>query len=202
MRYAPQLFVNNKRWARERTQVDPEFFTRLCGLQAPDYMWIGCADSRVPANEIVGLAPGEMFVHRNIANIVPTTDVNCHSVVQYAVDTLGVEHIIVCGHYECGGVRAALGPAVAEPLESWLQHLRMVVDAHRAELDALPDEAARWRRLCELNVLAQVRQVGSLAMVRRAWDRGQKLYVHGWIYDLHDGLLRDLGATLASDVVS
>ena len=195
MRFLPRLFENNRSWAAARVASDPDFFERLCGLQAPEHLWIGCADSRVPANEIVGLAPGEMFVHRNIANVVAPDDSNCLSVLQYAVDVLKIRHIIVCGHYGCGGVQAAFGPPLELPLESWLQHVRAVRRAHADELASLPDESARMRRLCELNVRAQVRAVCRVPTVVDAWERGQNLAVHGWVYDLHDGLLRDLGVS-------
>ena len=198
MRLLPQLFANNRDWAAAQTRRDPRFFERLCAIQRPDHLWIGCADSRVPANEIVGLAPGELFVHRNVANIVRPDDRNCLSVVQYAVDVLRISHIIVCGHYNCGGIQAAFGPATSEPLEGWIAHVRAVRAAHAAELDALPDDAARWQRLCELNVMAQVRVVCGLAPVAQAWERGQPLAVHGWIYDLRDGLLRDLEVSVGT----
>ncbi len=193
MRRLAELFANNRAWATRQTHQDPLFFSRLCELQAPDFLWIGCSDSRVPANEIVGLAPGEMFVHRNVANVVAPDDTNCAAVLQYAVEALGVEHVIVCGHYGCGGVEAALGTAALHgPLERWLSHVRSVSSAHTLELDRLPEPEARWRRLCELNVMAQVEAVTRIPSVRDAWRRGQELAVHGWIYDLHDGLLRDL----------
>jgi carbonic anhydrase len=197
MRSLPQLFASNRAWAASQTASDPAFFERLVGIQRPAYLWIGCADSRVPANEIVGLAPGELFVHRNVANVVAAQDPNGLSVLQYAVDVLKVRHLIVCGHYGCGGVGAALGPAAAPPLEDWLAHVRAVRRAHAAELDALPDHDARWHRLCELNVAGQVRTLAATATVHGAWARHQPLDLHGWIYDLHDGLLRDLGVSLA-----
>jgi carbonic anhydrase len=195
-----KLLENNRRWAEKHVAADPQFFTRLCDLQAPDYLWIGCADSRVPANEIVGLAPGEMFVHRNVGNVVAPEDANCLSVVQYAVDVLKIKHIIVTGHYGCGGVQAAFGPPLDLPLESWLQHIRAVRRAHEDELKALADDAARGRRLCELNVATQVRAVCRVATVQDAWSRGHSLAVHGWIYDLHDGLLRDLNVSVEGGV--
>src|SRR5579871_4064019 len=151
-----RLLENNAAWAARMVEGDPQFFTRLQGQQTPEYLWIGCADSRVPANEIVGLAPGELFVHRNVANLVSPDDANCAAVVQYAVEVLSVKHIIVCGHYRCGGVEAALGGPSRGAVEVWLNHLRQVRSAHAAELERLPDHAARWRRLCELNVAAQV----------------------------------------------
>src|SRR5262245_32632469 len=160
------LFANNRAWAEARCRADPKFFERLCAIQAPEYLWIGCADSRVPANEIVGLAPGELFVHRNIANVVSPDDTNVVAVLQYAVEALRVKHVIVCGQYGCGGVEAALGRALQGPIERWLQHVRDVRNAHAAELDATADTTGRWRRLCELNVAAQVRAVTRVAAVR------------------------------------
>jgi carbonic anhydrase len=192
------LFANNRAWAGRQTEREPAFFERLCALQAPDYLWIGCADSRVPANEIVGLAPGELFVHRNVANIVAPDDTNCAAVLQYAVEVLAIKHVIVCGHYGCGGVEAALGATLHGPIERWLQHVRDVRAAHATELDRLSAPDARWRRLCELNVTEQVLAVTRVPAVREAWHRGQPLAVHGWIYDLRDGLLRDLDVSLAA----
>jgi carbonic anhydrase len=196
MRFLPRLFANNRAWAADRMALDPLFFERLCAIQRPDHLWIGCADSRVPANEIVGLAPGELFVHRNIANLVSPEDSNCLAVLQYAVDVLEVGHVIVCGHYRCGGVAAAFGPAVPEPLEGWVAPLRRLRRTWAAELDRLPDRDAQWRRLCELNVAAQVRTLAALPTVAGAWGRGQPLALHGWIYDLQDGLLRDLEVSM------
>ncbi len=187
-----KLKENNRAWARRKVATDAGFFKRLENQQAPEYLWIGCADSRVPANEIVGLAPGELFVHRNIANIAPPFDTNVHSVLQYAVGTLHVKHIIVCGHYGCGGVLAALQEWSGLPLENWLAHVRAVYRAHKDELDAAPDQETRWRRLCELNVMAQVHAVREAEVVKEAWRRDQPVMVHGWIYDLREGLLRDL----------
>ena len=196
MRFLPRLFANNQAWAVRQTARDPEFFERLCAIQRPDHLWIGCADSRVPANEIVGLAPGELFVHRNIANLVAPGDPNGMAVLQYAVDVLEVGHVIVCGHYGCGGVAAALGPPVPDPLEGWIAPVRSLCRVRAAELDRLPDREARWRCLCEWNVAAQVRTLAALPTVAGAWARGQALALHGWIYDLHDGLLRDLDVSL------
>lgn len=189
------LLSNNRAWAADRTRQDPDFFQRLCGLQTPEYLWIGCADSRVPANEIVGLAPGELFVHRNIANVVSPDDVNCVAVVQYAIDVLKVKHVIVTGHYGCGGVEAALGAPLSGALDRWIQHVRDVRSRHMLELDRIGDHQARWRRLCELNVMEQVNALCRIESVRDAWRRSQPLLVHGWIYDLHDGLLQDLHVT-------
>ncbi len=192
------LFDNNRAWARSMTTRDPEFFSRLATQQQPKYLWIGCADSRVPANEIVGLPPGGVFVHRNIANVVVHTDLNCLSVIQYAVDVLKVEHIIVTGHYGCGGVRAALDRGNNGLIDNWLRHIQDVADANKADLESLATADERAHRLCELNVLAQVQNVARTTAVRDAWERNQELAVHGWIYDLGDGHLRDLGSTLTN----
>jgi carbonic anhydrase len=197
LRYLPQLFASNRAWAAGCVAGDPGFFQRLCEIQRPEYLWFGCADSRVPANQIVGLAPGELFVHRNVANLVPPDDPNALSVLQYAVDVLGVSHVIVCGHYGCGGVLAGFGGPTKPPLDGWIERIRRVRDANQAELDALPDLDARWRRLCELNVAAQVETLCRSEIVTAAWQRAQPLIVHGWIYDLRDGLLRDLGLSAA-----
>ena len=198
MKTLPQLFENNRAWADEVRRQDPQFFERLARQQAPRYLWIGCSDSRVPANQITGLTPGEMFVHRNIANVVVHADLNCLAVVQFAVDVLKVEHIIVCGHYGCGGVLAALRDDRLGLVDNWLRHVQDVLHRNQAEIDALPNEEAKHRRLCELNVMEQVKNVSQTTIVRDAWARGQKLFVHGWTYDLKDGLLRDLDATTSS----
>ncbi len=190
------LFTNNRAWAGRMTDQDPQFFHRLAGQQAPQYLWIGCSDSRVPANEIVGLAPGELFVHRNVANVVVHADLNCLSVLQFSVDVLKVRHVIVTGHYGCGGVLAALRDDRLGLVDNWLRHVQDVRWKHQAELDALPDERARHRRLCELNVMEQVTNVSQTTVVRDAWARGQPLAVHGFIYGLEDGLLRDLEITV------
>ncbi|MFL5502356.1 MAG: carbonate dehydratase [Gemmatimonadaceae bacterium] len=192
------LFANNRAWAEKTTRQDPDFFTRLSNQQAPAYMWIGCADSRVPANEIVGLAPGELFVHRNVANIVVHADLNCLSVLQFAVEVLKVKHVIVCGHYGCGGVGAALRDERLGLVDNWLRHVQDVRWKNQTELDGLPTEQKRHDRLCELNVVEQVVNVSQTTVVRDAWSRGQPLSVHGWIYDLHDGLLRDLGVSVTT----
>lgn len=186
------LLQNNRVWAAEMTRQDPEFFRRLSGQQLPQYLWIGCSDSRVPANQIVGLLPGEMFVHRNVANVVVHADLNCLSAIQFAVDVLKVQHIIVCGHYGCGGVLAALRNDKMGLVDNWLRHVQDVRWKHQAEIDALDSETARHGRLCELNVIEQVVNVSQTTVVRDAWDRGQKVTVHGWVYDIKDGLLRDL----------
>ena len=199
MRSLSHLFDNNRAWAAEMTRQDPAFFTRLSRQQAPQYLWIGCSDSRVPANQIVGLPPGEMFVHRNIANVVVHSDVNCLSVMQFAVEYLRVQHIIVCGHYGCGGVTAALRDERLGVVDNWLRHVQDVRWKHNRELDALPDYEARRRRLCELNVVEQVVNAAQTTVVRDAWARGQSLSVHGWVYGLEDGLLRDLGVHIAAE---
>lgn len=199
MRSLSHLFDNNRVWAADMTRQDPAFFTRLSGQQAPQYLWIGCSDSRVPANQIVGLPPGEMFVHRNIANVVVHSDLNCLSVMQFAVEYLRVQHIIVCGHYGCGGVAAALRDDKLGVVDNWLRHVQDVRWKHSAALDALPDGEARRRRLCELNVIEQVVNAAQTTVVRDAWARGQTVSVHGWVYGLEDGLLRDLGLCIAAE---
>ncbi|MDQ2666091.1 MAG: carbonate dehydratase [Gemmatimonadota bacterium] len=193
-----ELFEKNRAWAAEITERDPEFFPRLSRQQAPKYLWIGCSDSRVPANEIVGLLPGELFVHRNVANVVVHGDLNCLSVIQFAVDVLGVGHIIVCGHYGCGGVRAALRDDRFGLVDNWLRHVQDVRLRHQVQLDELLTEGERVDRLCELNVVEQVVNVAQTTVVRDAWARGKSLCVHGWVYGLGDGLLRDLGITVGS----
>ena len=193
-----QLFENNRRWAASVTRRDPDFFSRLARQQAPEYLWIGCSDSRVPANEIVDLLPGEMFVHRNVANVVVHTDLNCLSVVQFAVESLRVRHVIVTGHYGCGGVRAAMEDEPHGLIDNWLRHVQDVRDRHVSELNSLPDAEARLDRLCELNVAQQVQNLARTTIVQDAWRRGQPLAVHGWCYGLQDGLLRDLGVTVSS----
>ena len=192
MRSLPNLFQNNRLWAERITAHQPQFFEQLAAQQNPDHLWIGCSDSRVPANEIVGLRPGELFVHRNVANVVVHTDLNCLSVLQYAVDVLKVDHVIVCGHYGCGGVRAALDNQKLGLIDNWLRHVQDVRAKHTATIDTLPDVEDRARRLCELNVIEQASHVCETTIVQDAWARGQALTVHGWIYDLRDGLLRDL----------
>ena len=196
MKDLKRLLDQNKAWAESITASDPEFFPNLAKQQSPTYLWIGCSDSRVPATQLVGMMPGEMFVHRNVANVVVHTDFNCLSVMQYAVDVLKVEHIIVCGHHGCGGVKAAMDNLQLGLINNWLRHVQDVLDEHEAELAAIDDEEKRLDRLCELNVIAQVLNVGSTTIVQNAWERGQELVVHGWIYDLQDGLLRDLGVSL------
>ena len=187
------LLDQNRDWAARVRAADPTFFENLSSQQAPAYLWIGCSDSRVPANQILGLAPGEIFVHRNVANVVVHTDLNCLSVLQFAVDVLKVRHVIVCGHYGCGGVRAALEGAKLGLIDNWLRHVQDVRHKHAAAIDAIEDPDARLSRLCELNVAEQVLNVSQTTVVQDAWGRGQELAVHGWIYSLADGLLRDLG---------
>lgn len=191
-----RLLHNNRQWADRVRAQDPEFFSNLSRQQKPRFLWIGCSDSRVPANEIVGLQPGELFVHRNVANIVVHTDLNCLSVIQYAVEVLGVEHIIVCGHYGCGGVAAAHDNASLGLIDNWLRHAQDVMEKHRELLETLDGET-RLPRLCELNVIEQARNVAETTIVQQAWERGQGLTVHGWIYALSDGLLRDLNMKVA-----
>lgn len=195
-RECQNLLANNRDWARRMRGADPEYFTRLSQVQRPRHLWIGCADSRVPANQIVDLPPGEMFVHRNIANLVVPSDINALSVMQYAVDVLEVRHIIVCGHYGCGGVAAALAGDRIGLVDNWLSHVRDLRIRHSAELALLDRQQARWDHLAELNVIEQVRNVCQTTVVRDAWQRGQSLAVHGWIYGLSDGRINDLGVTI------
>ncbi len=186
------LLKNNKRWSEQMLKTDSDFFKRLTELQSPKFLWIGCSDSRVPANQILGLAPGEIFVHRNVANMVVSTDINCLSVIQYAVEILNVEHIIVCGHYGCGGVRAACGHQQLGLIDNWLRNIKNIYALHETELEDILDKNARVDRLCELNVLAQVQNVCNTTIVQNAWKTGKNLSVHGLIYDLNNGLLQDL----------
>jgi carbonic anhydrase len=192
-----ELFANNRAWAAAMIAGDPQFFERLLDAQTPEYLWIGCSDSRVPANEIVGLPPGEVFVHRNVANVVVHTDLNCLSVLQFAVDILRVKHVIVCGHYGCGGVKASLEGSRHGLVDNWLRHVMDVNEKHAAEIDALPEEA-RLDRLCELNVIEQAMNICQTTIVEDVWARGQELTVHGIIYGLEDGLLRDLSVSATS----
>ena len=196
MRSLSHLIENNRAWSARQRKSDPEFFSRLSQQQRPRYLWIGCSDSRVPANDIVGLLPGELFVHRNIANVVVHTDLNCLSVMQFAVDMLNIEHIIVCGHYGCSGVSAALQNQRVGLADNWLRHVQDVHSKHDAKVSALPDTSQQIDRLCELNVIEQVANVCQTTIVRDAWERGQELAVHGWVYGLKDGLVRDLGSTV------
>ena len=187
-----QLFENNKKWSERLKANDPEFFTRLSQLQAPDHLWIGCSDSRVPANDIVGLLPGELFVHRNVANIVSHTDLNCLSVLQYAVDVLMIEHVIVCGHYGCGGVKAALESQELGLVDNWIHNIKNIHYEHQCEMEELLNDDDKLNRLCELNVIHQVDNVCHTNIVQDAWKRGQPLTVHGWIFSINDGILHDL----------
>ncbi|MCS6881436.1 MAG: carbonate dehydratase [Oscillochloridaceae bacterium] len=192
MRTLSYLFNNNRKWAAAILERDPGFFEKLSRQQAPRYVWIGCSDSRVPANDIVGLLPGELFVHRNVANQVIHTDLNCLAVLQYAVEVLRVEHVIVCGHYGCGGVKAAMLNTHLGLIDNWLRHIQDVMHKHAALLEGLPDDEQRLDRLCELNVIEQVVHVAHTTVVQSAWERGQDLEIHGWIYRISDGLLHDL----------
>ena len=192
----PELFANNRAWAEGVVRLKPDFFRQLSGQQNPKYLWIGCADSRVPANEIIGLMPGEVFVHRNVANVVVHTDLNCLSVLQYAVDVLKVEHVIVCGHYGCGGVQAAYGDASLGLIDNWLRHVKDVKEKYEADIANRPTQETRLDRLCELNVIRQVRNVASDVFVQEAWAREQPLHVHGWIYSIANGLVNDLNVTV------
>ncbi len=193
------LLENNREWAESIKKEQPGFFEQLSEQHNPEYLWIGCADSRVPANEIVALPPGEVFVHRNIANVVAHTDLNCLSVIQYAVEVLKVKHIIVCGHYGCGGVKAALDGQNHGLIDNWLRHIRDVYRFHADELDTIDDPGKRKDRLCELNVVEQVANVCNTTMVRCAWEAGQELHVHGWIYRIDDGLLKSLNVCASGE---
>lgn len=198
MRILRQLFDNNRAWAQRIRAQDPDFFSKLSRQQSPQYLWIGCSDSRVPANQIVGLLPGEIFVHRNVANVVVHTDLNCLSVLQYAVDVLQVKHVIVCGHYGCGGVQSALRNDRLGLIDNWLRHVQDVRLKHLAMLDHVAGQPAQSDRLCELNVIEQAVNVCQTTVIQEAWARGQQVSVHGWIYSLADGLLRDLQVCVGS----
>ncbi len=190
------LLRSNRDWAAARLEKNPEYFTSLEKVQKPDYLWIGCSDSRVPANQIVGLKPGEMFVHRNIANVVPHGDLNCLSVIQYAVEVLGVRHIIVAGHYGCGGIKAAMDNVPHGEIDNWLAYIKDIYRQHHEEINAISGADQQADRLCELNVMTQVRNVAKTSSVQNAWRKGKKLTVHGWIYRLNDGILRDLNVDI------
>ncbi|MGZ9099245.1 MAG: carbonic anhydrase [Brevundimonas sp.] len=192
------LLRNNLDWAATKTRLDPEYFRRLSEQQAPEYLWIGCSDSRVPANEVVGLQPGELFVHRNVANLAPAQDMNLLAVLQFALESLKVRHIIVCGHYGCGGVRAVLDGQRHGILDHWMQRVERLCEDHRADLDAIHDPETRVNFICEKNVLAQVRALSRNPFVTDAWRRGQTLSIHGWIYSIRDGLVRDLETTVSN----
>lgn len=191
-----QLLENNRAWATSIQASDPTFFATLSKQQSPEYLWIGCSDSRVPANQIVGLLPGRLFVHRNVANVVVHTDLNCLSVMQFAVDALGVGHIIVCGHYGCGGVSAALDNQKLGLIDNWLRHVQDVMQKHQRQLAEMDDRSRRLDRLCELNVIEQVSNVCQTTIVQQAWERGQRLAIHGWIYGLRNGLVRNLNISV------
>lgn len=192
MKYLSDLFERNRLWSLRQLQQDPDYFRRLERQQAPKYLWIGCSDSRVPSNQITGLDPGEVFVHRNIANVIVHSDLNCLSVLQYSIHVLRVQHVIVCGHYGCGGVRAALDGQANGLIDNWLGHIEDVRERHAAILESVPDFDGKWEKLCELNVIEQVRNVARTTPVRDAWQCGQELMLHGWIYGLSDGRLVDL----------
>jgi carbonic anhydrase len=192
------LFENNRDWAKSILKRDAHFFEKLSKQQSPEYLWIGCSDSRVPANEIVGLLPGEMFVHRNVSNLVVHTDMNCLSVMQYAIAVLKVKHIIVCGHYGCGGIRAAMEDSPHGLIDNWLRNVRDLYYHNEAELETIADPAKRADRLCEINVVSQVYNACNTTLVQKAWAKNQELTVHGWIYGIHDGILRDLKVSISS----
>lgn len=192
MRTLKNLFQNNLNWSNKIKETQPDFFRKLATQQKPKYLWIGCSDSRVPANEIVGLLPGEIFVHRNVANVVVHTDFNCLSVIEYAVEVLQVEHIIVCGHYGCGGVQTAMQNSELGLIDNWLRHIKDVYNKHSKTLNAISEESLRLNRLCELNIIEQVSNVCHTTIVQHAWRIGRQLSVHGWVYGLSDGLLKDL----------
>jgi len=197
MKILTQLFENNRKWAYKQTQSDPDFFNRLLQQQSPEYLWIGCSDSRVPANEIVGLLPGELFVHRNVANLVVENDINCLSVIQFAVEVLKVKHIIVCGHYGCGGVKAVLHNTKLGLADNWLKNIQKIKEKYYRNLFEVKDDLTRFNKLCELNVVEQVFNVSNTDIIQKAWQREQQLSVHGWIYDIKDGLLQDLDVCIS-----
>lgn len=199
MKYLPQLFANNRAWAERLSAEDPAFFETLAKQQSPEYLWIGCSDSRVPANEIVGLLPGELFVHRNVSNLVIQSDMNCLSVMQFAVEVLKVKHIIVCGHYGCGGVKAAIEKKPHGLIDNWLRPIRETAMRNDSELSKIGQLERKVDRLCELNVIDQVRNVSNTTIVQEAWKRGQALTVHGWIYAIKDGLLKDLDVSISGN---
>lgn len=185
------LFENNRKWAEQIKETQPDFFKTLAEQQSPDYLWIGCSDSRMPSTQLTGLQPGEMFVHRNVANLVIHTDLNCLSVIQFAVDVLKVRHIIVCGHYDCGGVKAAIENKTHGLIDNWLRHIQDTIEKYQPILSAIEDEKEKFDRVCELNIFEQVMNVCQTTIVQDAWERGQELSIHGFVYGLHDGLLRD-----------
>ncbi|MCB2182096.1 MAG: carbonate dehydratase [Desulfobulbaceae bacterium] len=196
MRVLGTLFENNKKWANKIKESDPDFFTKLSKQQSPEYLWVGCSDSRVPANEIVNLLPGDIFVHRNIANLVIHTDMNCLSVLQYAVEVLKVKHIIVCGHYGCGGIKAAMDNREHGLIDNWLRHIKDTYHKHQGRIDALQTEKEKINLMCELNVVEQVANICHTTIVQNAWKSNQELTVHGWIYGIEDGILQDLNVCI------
>ena len=198
MRILKDLFESNKKWAKKIKESDPDFFKRLSKQQKPEYLWIGCSDSRVPANEIVDMMPGKLFVHRNIANIVVHTDLNCLSVIQYAVEVLKIKHIIVCGHYGCGGIQAAMDNQEHGLIDNWLRNIKDVYRYHEAKLDAIEDQKKKIDLLCELNVIEQVSNICHTTIVQNAWKSGQDVAVHGWIYNIKDGILKDLDVCITN----
>ena len=198
MRVLKKLFEQNRRWAEKVKEADPDFFRNLSSQQNPEYLWIGCSDSRVPANQIVDVLPGQIFVHRNIANVVVHTDLNCLSVIQYAVEVLKVKHIIVCGHYGCAGIQAAMENKEHGLIDNWLRHIKDVHRYHQVKLDALEDKKEKADLLCELNVIEQVANICHTTIVQNAWKAGQKLAVHGWIYNIEDGILKDLNVCVTN----
>jgi carbonic anhydrase len=198
MKTLPELFANNREWAKRITERDSSFFERLAANQSPEFLWIGCSDSRVPPTTLVGLSSGDLFVHRNVANLVIHTDLNCLSVLQYAIEVLQVKHIIVCGHYGCGGVNAALHNLRLGLIDNWLRHVQDVMEKHKALLEKIDDDELRLDKLCEVNVMEQVVNVCQTTIVQSAWGRGQSLSVHGWIYGIQDGLLRDLSVCVTN----
>ena len=203
MRILKNLFEKNKKWASRIKESDPDFFAKLSKQQNPEYLWIGCSDSRVPANEIVDMLPGEMLVHRNIANLVIHTDINCLSVIQYAVELLKVKHIIVCGHYGCGGIKAAMDNSEHGLIDNWLRNVKDVHRYHQAQIDSLKNKKEKFDLLCELNVVEQVSNICHTTIVQSAWKSGQKLAVHGWIYHIEDGILKDLNVCMTNlDAIS
>ena len=195
MKSFEKLLLENKAWAADKLELDPEYFSNQMHTQSPEFFWIGCSDSRVPANEVTNTEPGDIFVHRNVANLVVNTDLNLLSVLQYAVEVLEVKHIIVCGHYNCGGVIAAMGNKQYGLIDNWLRHIKDVYRMYHAELDAIEDETLRARRFVEVNVMEQVLDLGKTSIVQNAWKNKQDLHVHGWVYDIHDGIIADLDVT-------
>lgn len=191
-----KLIENNKEWVSRNLAKDPQFFERLADGQEPPLLWIGCSDSRVPANEIIGAAPGEVFVHRNIANMVIHTDISMLSVLDYAVNVLKVKHVIVCGHYGCGGVKAAMGNSQIGLIDNWIRHIKDVYRFHHEELNAIQNEKDRFNRFVEVNVAEQVLDLAKTSIIQNAWEKGQNIHIHGWVYDIHDGLINDLNVTL------